>query len=105
MRTTREVHYKGPAEVWVDGTQQFEADVRLTKREVVEDVQMLAGTESVLAGTRWDGRFRGLAEENLRALHVAGEFELRLPDDRTGRAMLPNGRDLAYLDGLGDPPF
>ena len=74
MRTTREVHYKGPAEVWVDGAQQFEADVRLTKREVVEDVQMLAGTESVLAGTRWDGRFRGLTEENLRALHVAGEF-------------------------------
>ena len=104
-RTTREVHYKGPAEVWVDGAQQFEADVRLTKREVVEDVETLGGIESVLAGTKWDGRFRGLAEENLRRLQVVGEFELRLPDDRTGRAVLPNGRDLAYLDGFGDPPF
>jgi hypothetical protein len=104
-RTTREVHYKGPAEVWVDGVQQFDADLRLTKREVVEDVETLGGIESVLVGTKWDGRFRGLPEKNLRRLQVTGEFELKLPDERTGRAVLPNDRDLSYLDGLGDPPF
>jgi hypothetical protein len=105
MTTTREVHYKGPAEVWVDGAQQFEGDVRLTKHEVVEDVQTLAGTESVLAGSTWDGRFHGLATEGLRRLHALGEFELRLSDGSVGRAVLPNGRDVTYLNGVGDPPF
>ncbi len=105
MKRTREVHYKGPAEVWVDGARQFEAEVRLTKREVVEEVQTLAGTESVLAGTTWDGRFHGLATEGLRRLHALGEFELKLSDGLVGRAMLPNDRDLTYLNGVGDPPF
>jgi hypothetical protein len=105
QRSTKERHYKGPAEVWVDGAQQFEAEVRLTKREVVEDVQTLAGTESVLAGATWDGRFHGLATEGLRRLHALGEFELKLPDGSVGRAVLPNGRDLTYLNGVGDPPF
>ena len=105
MRTTREVHHKGTVEIGVEGAFQFEADVRLTKREIVEDVETLAGTQSVLAGTTWDGRFRGVAEEHLRRLQVVGEFELKLPDDRTGVAVLPNGRDLSYLQGLGDPPF
>ncbi len=105
MRTTREVHHKGTVEIWVEGALQFEADVRLTKREIVEDVETLAGTQSVLAGTTWHGRFRGVAEEHLRRLQVVGEFELRLPDDRTGLAVLPNGRDLSYLQGFGDPPF
>ena len=105
MRTTREGHYGGRVEVWVDGAQQFEADVRLSKREIVDDVEMLAGTQSVLAGTTWDGRFRGVAEEDLRTLQAAGEFELRLDTGSAGRAVLPNGRDLAYLDGLGSPPF
>jgi hypothetical protein len=103
--TTREAHYKGPAEVWVDGVQQFEGEVRLTKRVVVEDVQTLAGTESVLAGTTWDGRFHGLATEGLRRLHALGEFELKLSDGLIGRAVLPNARDLTYLNGVGDPPF
>jgi hypothetical protein len=105
MRTTREVHHKGTVEIWVDGALQFEPDVRLTKREIVEDVETLAGTQSVLAGTTWHGRFRGVAEEHLRRLQVVGEFELRLPDDRRGLAVLPNGRDPSYLRGFGDPPF
>lgn len=105
QRTTRERHYKGPVEVWVDGTMQFEAEVRLTKSELVEDVETLGGTESVPLRTSWDGRFRGLATDDLRPLHARGEFELRLSDGSVGRAVLPNGRDLTYLDGLGDPPF
>ena len=105
QRSTKESHHKGSAEVWVDGTQQFEAEVRLTKRDIVEDVQTLAGTESVLAETTWDGRFHGLATEGLRRLHALGEFELKLPDGSVGRAVLPNGRDLTYLHGVGDPPF
>ena len=44
-------------------------------------------------------------KEDLRPLQVVdGGFELRLPDG-SGRAVLPNDRDLAYLTGLGDPPF
>jgi hypothetical protein len=35
-------HYTGPVKVWVDGAQQFEATVRLTKREVVQDVETWA---------------------------------------------------------------
>ena len=105
MRTTREHNYKGPVEVWVDGAQKFEADVHLTKRQSVEETQTLVGTESVVLSTAWDGRFHGLAQEDLRTLLAVGEFELRLPDGRTGRAVLPNGRDLAYLQGLGEPPF
>jgi hypothetical protein len=101
----REHHYKGPVEVWVDGAQQFEADVHLTKRESVEEFETLGGSESVPLSTTWDGRFHGLAQEDLRTLLAVGEFELRLPDGRTGRAVLPNGRDLAYLQGLGEPPF
>ena len=105
MRTTTEHNYKGPVEVWVDGTQKFEADVHLTKRQRVEETQTLVGTESVVLSTAWDGRFHGLAQEDLRSLQAVGEFELSLPGDRKGRAVLPNGRDLAYLQGLGDPPF
>jgi hypothetical protein len=105
MRTTSEHHYKGPVEVWVDGAQRFEADVRLTKRESVEELETLGGSESVPLTTTWDGRFRGLAQEDLRTLQAVGEFELSLPGNRKGRAVLPNGRDLAYLQGLGEPPF
>jgi hypothetical protein len=104
-RTTRQVNYAGPVEIWVDGSKQLEAEIRLTKHEIVEDVDTLAGTESVLAGTAWDGRFRGATEGDLRVLQVAGEFELRLDTGSVGRAVLANGRDLAYLNGLGDPPF
>jgi hypothetical protein len=89
----------------VDGSKRLEADIRLTKHEIVEDIDTLVGTESLLAGTAWDGRFRGAAESDLRALHVAGEFELKLETGSVGSAVLPNGRDLAYLQGLGDPPF
>ncbi len=92
-------------EVWVDGAQKFEADLHLTKRESVEETQTLVGTESVVLSTTWDGRFHGLAQEDLRSLQAVGEFELSLPGDRKGRVVLPNGRDLAYLQGLGDPPF
>ncbi len=105
MRTTREHHYKGPVEVWVDGAQRFEADVHLTKHESVEEFETLGGSESVPLSTTWDGRFHGLAQEDLRTLLAVGEFELRPPDGRTGRAVLPNSRDLAYLQGLGEPPF
>jgi hypothetical protein len=105
VRTTRESHYKGPVEVWVDGAQRFEADVHLTKRESVEEFETLGGSESVPLATTWDGRFHGPAQEDLRSLQAVGEFELSLPGDRKGRAVVPNGRDLAYLQGLGDPPF
>ena len=105
MRTTREHHYKGPVEVWVDGAPRFEADVHLTKRESVEEFETLGGSESVPLATTWDGRFHGLTQEDLRTLQAVGAFELRLPGDREGRAVLPNGRDRAYLQGLGDPPF
>jgi len=105
VRTTREHHYKGPAEVWVDGAQRFEADVHLTKHEVVEEFETLGRAESVLLGASWDGRFRGLATEGLRHVHDDGEFQLRLCNGLVGRAVLPNGRDLTYLNGLGDPPF
>jgi hypothetical protein len=105
VRTTRERHYKGPVEVWVDAAERFEADVHLTKRESVEEFETLGGSESVPLSTTWDGRFHGLAQEDLRTLQAVGEFELSLPGDRKGRAVLPNSRDLAYLQGLGDPPF
>ena len=105
MRTTREHHYKGPVEVWVDGAQRFEVDAHLTNRESVEEFETSGGSESVPSTTAWDGRFHGLAQEDLRTLQAVGEFELSLPDDRKGRAVVPNGRDLAYLQGLGDPPF
>ncbi len=105
MRTTREHHYKGPVEVWVDGAQRFEADVHLTKRESVEEFETLGGSESVPLPTTWAGRFHGLAQQDMRGLQAVGEFELRLPDGRTGHAVLPNGRDLAYLQGLGEAPF
>jgi hypothetical protein len=78
VRTTREHHYKGPAEVWVDGAQRFEADVHMTKRESVEESETLVGSESVPLSTTWDGRFHGLAQEDLRTLLAIGEFELRL---------------------------
>jgi hypothetical protein len=92
-------------EVWVDGAQRFEADVHLTKRESVEEFETLGGSESVPLATTWDGRFHGLAQEDLRTLQAVGEFELSLTGDRNGRAVVTNGRDLAYLQGLGDPPF
>ncbi len=93
-------------EVWVDGAQKFGADVHLTKRQSVEETKTLVGTESVVLSTAWDGRFHGLAQEDLQSLRAVGEFELILPPgDRKGRAVLPNDRDLAYLQGLGDPPF
>ncbi len=105
VRTTREHHYKGPVGVCVDGGQKFEADVHLTKRQSVEEFETLVGIESVVLSTTWDGRFHGLAQEDLRTLQAVAEFELSLPGDRKGRAVLPNSRDLAYLQGLGDPPF
>ncbi len=92
-------------EVWVDGAQKFEADVHLTKSQSVEEFETLVGIESVVLSTTWDGRFHGLAHEDLRTLQAVGEVELSLPGDRKGRAVVPNGRDLAYLLGLGDPPF
>ncbi len=102
---TREHHYKGSVEVWADGAQRFEAEIHLTRRETVEEIQTLRGTESVVSPTTWDGRFRGVAQADLRGLQVDREFELKLPDGSVGQAALPNGRDLAYLQGLGDPPF
>jgi hypothetical protein len=105
-RYTTEQHYKGPAEVWADGTLRFEAEVRLTKRESAEEMQTLAGTETVRVQTTWDGRFRGAIQDDLRPLQVVGGvFELKLPDGSVGHVLLPNGRDLAYLQGIGDPPF
>ena len=71
----------------------------------MEDVETLGGVESVRAETKRDGRFRGLAEENPRRLQVTGEFGLRLNSGYVDLAALPNGRDVAYLHGLGDPPF
>ena len=87
------------------GDKRCEADVHLTKRESVEEFETLGGSESVPLATMWDGRFHGLDQEDLRTLQAVGEFELRLPGDRKGRAEVPNGRDLAYLQGVGDPPF
>ncbi len=105
-RYTRENHYQGSVEVWVDGSRHIEAQVRLTKRERMDEIQTLAGTETVALQTIWEGRFRGLTQEQLRPLQVSdGGFELRLPDGSVGLAVLPNDRDLAYLQGLGDPPF
>lgn len=71
----------------------------------MEEFETLGGSESVPLATMWDGRFHGLDQEDLRTLQAVGEFELRLPGDRKGRAVVPNGRDLAYLQGVGDPPF
>jgi hypothetical protein len=105
VRTTSEHNYKGRVEVWVDGAQTFEADVHLTKSQSVEEFETLVGIESVVLSTTWDGRFHGLAHEDLRNLQAVGEFELSLPGDRKGRVVVPNGRDPAYLLGLGDPPF
>jgi hypothetical protein len=72
----------------------------------------MGGTETVLAGMTWDGRFQGLAQEGLRTWQrwigggqAAGEFELRLDTRSVGLAVVPDGRDLAYLHGLGDPLF
>lgn len=104
-RTTREVNYAGSVEIWVEGSKQLEAEIRLTKHEIVENIDTLAGTESILAGTTWDGRFRGAGVSDLRALLAAGEFELKLDTGSVGRAVLPNARDLAYLHGVGVPPF
>ena len=39
---TREHHYKGPLEVWVEGAQRFEAETHLTGRESVEEIQTSA---------------------------------------------------------------
>jgi hypothetical protein len=102
---TREHHYKGPVEAWVDDDRRFEGEIHLTRRESVEETETLRGIESVVVPATWDGRFRGVAQEDLRRLQVDREFELRLPDGSVGQAVLPNGRDLAYLQGLGDPPF
>ena len=105
-RQVREHHYRGTVEVWVDGAKRIEADAHLTKREVVDEVETLGGTGSVRGVASWDGRLHGLAKEDLRPLQVVdGGFELRLPDGSVGQAVLPNGRDLSYLQGLGDAPF
>ncbi len=64
--------------MWVGGVQRFEAEVRLTKRETVEEIETLGGTNSVPLETFWDGRFRGLSGEDLRPLQgVDGGFEVR----------------------------
>ena len=105
-RHVTEHHYRGTVEVWVDGAKRIEADAHLTKREVVEQVEKLGGIATVGSGASWDGRFHGLAKEDLRPLQVVdGGFQLRLPDGSVGQAVLPNGRDLSYLQGLGDAPF
>jgi len=105
-RQVREHHYRGTVEVWVDGAKRIEADAHLTKRQVVDQVETLGGTGTVRGGASWDGRLHGLAKEDLRPLQVVdGGFELRLPDGSVGQAVLPNGRDLSYLQGLGDAPF
>ena len=105
-RHVREQHYRGTVEVWVDGAKRIDADAHLTKREVVDQVETLGGTGTVRGGASWDGRFHGLAKEDLRPLLVVGGgFELRLPDGSVGQAVLPNDRDLSYLLGLGDAPF
>ena len=105
MRTTTVHHYNGHVAVWVNGAHRFDAHVRLSRRDLLNEFETLAGTETVLDGTSWDGRFQGLAHGNLQGLQVAGEFELRLVTGTVGVAVLPNGRDLAYLHGLGDAPF
>jgi hypothetical protein len=106
QRHVREHHYRGTVEVWVDDAKRIEADAHLTKREVVDQVETLGGAETVRGEALWDGRFHGLAKEDLRPLQVVdGGFQLRLPDGSVGQAVLPNGRDLAYLQGLGDAPF
>jgi len=106
VRATKEHHYKGPVEVWVDGAQKFEADVHLTKCQSVEEFETMVGIESVVLSTTWDGRFHGLAHEDLRTLQAVGAFELSLPGgDRKGRDVVNKGRDLAYILGLDEPPF
>jgi hypothetical protein len=105
-RHVREHHYRGTVEVWVDGTKRIEADAHLTTREVVDEVETLGGAGTVRGGASWDGRFHGLAKEDLRPLQVVkGGFQLKLPDGSVGQAVLPNDRDLSYLQGLGDAPF
>ena len=92
-------------EVWVDGAQRFEADVHLTKSQSVEEFETLVGIESVVLATTWDGRFHGLAHEDLRTLQTVGEFELSLPGDRRVEPWCPTAGTSPYLQGLGDPPF
>ena len=101
---TREHHYKGPVEVWVDGAQRLRGgDTPHQTRERGRNPDVSAERNPWSSPTTWDGRFRGVAQEDLRRLQVDGEFELRLTDGSVGQAVLPNGRDLAYLQGLGDP--
>ena len=101
-----EHHYKGTVEIWVDGAKRTEADAHLTKSEVVDQIETLGGTDAVRSMASWDGRLHGLAKEELRTLQVVdGGFELRLPDGSVGQVVLPNSRDLSYLQGVGDAPF
>jgi hypothetical protein len=65
----------------------------------------LVGIESVVLATTWNGRFHGLAHEDLRTLQTVGEFELSLPGDRRVEPWCPTAGTSPYLQGLGDPPF
>ena len=95
--------------------QRFEADVHLTKHEVVEEFETLGGAESVLVGASWDGRFRGLARRvqqtdpqldqarsGRRSCHVRGA-QLPLPPGPPRRRVRAHPSDGRPRQGRRDP--
>ena len=104
-----ESQYNGPAEILFDGAKQFDAVVRITRRTEMHRVETLDEAGGLVEGTTsWDGFIlSGVGDEDLRSLQALERgFDLRVPvHDRTGRASLPDGRNLTYLAGAGEPPF
>ena len=93
-------------EVWVDGAKRFEADVHLTSARLWRKSRRWAVPNPCRYRRRGMVGSVGWPPKACGALHAEGEFELRLlHKDLVGRAVLPNGRDVTYLNGLGDPPF
>jgi hypothetical protein len=103
-RTTTEEtgHYNGPAEVWVGEVKRFDVSVRLKGYVDVTMATSFGGTERVEGLRSWDGQFNGLAQGDMMDLAPAN-FELRLPDGRTGEAVLR--RSGPHFTGTGRAPF
>jgi hypothetical protein len=96
-------HYEGTAEVWVDGTKSFDAIVRLTGCIEATGITSFGGTQCLESVNSWDGRLVG-TEQRDRFRLVGKSFELKLPNGRSGTAVL-RPRAHTWFLGTGDPPF
>jgi hypothetical protein len=94
--------YQGKAEIWVEDVKRFDVSVSLKGYVDVVEIKTISQTSYMDGQISWDGFIETLADNELFGL-IGQQFEIRLPGDHKGNAVLLHSD--SYVKGSGLPPF